>query len=106
MVQFLRFSKAKRGNWAGLFLSFLFLVSCLTVSAQTTTSSITGYVSDSKGAVEEAIVTVVHMPTNTAYYAITNSKGIYTVSNVIAGGPYTVKIDRIGQATGRGDHLW
>lgn len=99
MVQFLHFSKAKRGNRAGLFLSLLFLFSCLTVSAQTTTSSITGYVSDSKGAVEEAIVTVVHIPTNTAYYAITNSKGIYTVSNVIAGGPYTVKIDRINHNT-------
>ena len=101
MVQFLQIFNERRRRVAGLMLSALFFIVCLvpSVTAQTTTSTITGYVSDSKGAVEEAIVTVVHMPTNTAYYAITNSKGIYSVSNVMAGGPYTVKIDRINHNT-------
>lgn len=73
---------------------------CLSsASAQTTTSSITGHVTDSKGAVSEAVVTVVHKPTNTAYYAITNEKGFYSVNNIIAGGPYTVSVSRVNHNT-------
>jgi len=103
MLYLLRFMKKTVGSAASTFLSAVLLLGCLGmatgVTAQSTTSTITGYVSDSKGAVPDAVVTVVHMPTHTSFYAITNSKGNFTVSHIIAGGPYTVKVERINHNT-------
>ena len=82
--------------FSGLLLAILFSVlSAATSFAQTTTSAITGHISDGKDPIENAVVTVVHDPTGTAYYAISNSRGIYVVTNIMAGGPYTVRVERL-----------
>lgn len=102
MIRLLHFFKGNE-TVSGVALAMLVSVFCLmfvpSALGQSTTSSITGCVTDSKGIVEEAVVTIVHTPTNTAYYALTNNKGFYRVSDIIAGGPYTVKVDRINHNT-------
>ncbi|MCQ2285043.1 MAG: carboxypeptidase-like regulatory domain-containing protein, partial [Bacteroidales bacterium] len=70
-----------------------------TANAQSTSSTITGNVNDGKDAIAEAVVTAVHMPTNTAFYAVTNRNGNYTLNNVIAGGPYNIQIEKMGYRT-------
>lgn len=86
-----------RRNALSLFLSVvLCMVLALTANAQSTTSSISGFVSDDEGPITDAVVTAVHIPTNTAYYSVTNKKGYYVFNNVIAGGPYTIKVDKMG----------
>ena len=74
-------------------IGFLF---ALTANAQSTTSFISGFVSDDDGPITDAVVTAVHNPTNTAYYTMTNNKGYYVFNNIIAGGPYTIKVDKMG----------
>ncbi|MEN9842065.1 MAG: hypothetical protein RL376_1865, partial [Verrucomicrobiota bacterium] len=59
--------------------------------AQITTSSIVGVLRDASGApVANATVTATHVPTGTAYTAVTSEQGRYNFINVIVGGPYTV----------------
>jgi Carboxypeptidase regulatory-like domain len=54
-------------------------------------SGITGTISDTTGKpIGGATVTVVHVPTNTTYTAITGSNGRFKVSGLRVGGPYTV----------------
>src|SRR4051812_19109003 len=54
-------------------------------------SGISGSLVDTAGApVAGASVTVVHVPTNTTYTAVTSSGGRFKVSGLRVGGPYTV----------------
>ena len=74
----------------------LFLVSGF-VSAQITTSSISGVVvDDAKMELEGANVVAVHVPTGTTYGVITNQDGRFNMVNMRVGGPYTVTISYIG----------
>lgn len=66
--------------------------------AQVTTSSITGVV---KGANQEglagATITATHTPSGTVYVTIAKKDGIFTLPGLRIGGPYTVKVDFVGQ---------
>ncbi len=94
MIKFLHFLKSShRTVILSVVISSLFV---LVANAQSTTSAISGFVSDDDGPIADAVVTAVHNPTNTAYYTITNNKGYYVFNNVIAGGPYTIKVDKMG----------
>jgi hypothetical protein len=65
--------------------------------AQETTATLSGHVKEAKGAfVSGAVITVKHEPTGFVTTAQTNSKGIFVIPNLKAGGPYTVKISFIG----------
>ena len=84
-------------RFLSLFLTVVVSVSfTVLANAQSTTSSISGYVNDDDGPIADAVVTAVHIPTGTAYYAVTGKKGFYVFNNVIAGGPYTIKVDKMG----------
>ena len=83
----------------GVMLTVLFVFSGLAVSAQVTTASITGHVSDGQNPVPNAVVTVVHDPSGIPFYGITNDKGIYVINNILAGGPYTVRVERLNFKT-------
>jgi len=67
------------------------------VSAQgVTTASVNGIVSDSKGAIPGATVTITHLPTGTVYSTVTRADGRFNLINLRVGGPYTFKVSFIG----------
>jgi hypothetical protein len=78
-------------------LLVLMLIS-LTMSgyAQVTTSSMSGRVTDERGALIGATVKAVHGPSGTAYGVVTNSEGRYTIQGMRTGGPYLVEILYLG----------
>jgi hypothetical protein len=80
-----------------LLLTGIAFLSSRNVNAQgVTTASVNGIVTDSKGGVPGATVTVTHMPTGTVYATVTRNDGRYNVPNLRVGGPYNIKITFIG----------
>lgn len=78
-------------------MSALLSVATVCVSAQVTTSAVSGQVIDElKEPVIGATVTAVHEPSGTTYGAITNSDGRYTIQGMRTGGPYEIEISYIG----------
>ena len=68
-------------------------------SAQVTTSSISGRVSDSEGVVAGAAVVATHTPSGTVYYSTTDGNGAYRINSVTPGGPYSVRVEMLGYRT-------
>jgi hypothetical protein len=68
--------------------------------AQVTTTSMTGTIKDSKGAtLPGATIIATHVPTGSVYSTSTRATGQFTIPNMKAGGPYTIKISFIGFET-------
>lgn len=82
-----------------LFLFALCLCTCVynLVSAQVTTSNITGNVqtSDGKG-LEGAAITAIHLPSGTAYHSVARKDGVFNLPNMRVGGPYKVEVTYVG----------
>lgn len=83
---------------------FAFLIlsifATLSLSAQVTTSNISGKVTDVKGeALVGATVVAIHTPSGTQYGAVVDIDGNYRLLNVRAGGPYTVQFQMLGYQT-------
>ena len=74
-------------------------VDATTAMAQSTTSSIAGHVSDANGPVQDAMVTAVYTPTGLVYHAFSNRDGAFRINGVVAGGPYTIKVEMMGHQT-------
>lgn len=81
----------------------LFLLASVTflatknVSAQgVTTASVNGIVTDSKGPIPGATVSMTHTPTGTVYATVTRADGRFNLPNLRVGGPYTFKVTFIG----------
>ena len=67
------------------------------VSAQVTTSALSGQVIDElKEPVIGATVVAVHEPSGTSYGAVTNIDGRYTIQGMRTGGPYKIEISYVG----------
>ena len=79
------------------FINYLFalLLPCA-LTAQVTTSSISGTVRTSTEVLAGATVSAVHIPTGTAYTTSTQTKGIFNIVNMIPGGPYKVTVTFVG----------
>ena len=76
---------------------FLALFVAFTASAQVTTSSINGVVKDASGkALEGATITATHTPSGTVYNTISKKLGVFNLSSVRIGGPYTIKVNFVG----------
>lgn len=63
-----------------------------TVTAQVTTSSIQGVITNSAG----ATVTATHIPTGTVYTGVANQSGSFNIPNMRVGGPYKIEISKNG----------
>ncbi|MBS1558157.1 MAG: carboxypeptidase regulatory-like domain-containing protein [Bacteroidetes bacterium] len=75
--------------------------------AQTTTSAVSGKVTDARSeTLPGATIQVVYKPTNTSYGANTNAEGRYTLVNLTPGGPYEVLITYVGYKTERFDDVF
>ncbi len=66
------------------------------LSAQVTTSNITGRITDSEGVVIGAAVVATHLPSGTTYYAVSDKNGVYRINSVTPGGPYSVAVEMLG----------
>ena len=61
-----------------------------------TTASVNGIVTDSKGGIPGATVTVTHIPTGTVYATVTRADGRFNLPNLRVGGPYNFKVTFVG----------
>jgi len=68
-------------------------------SAQVTTGSISGAVSNAGKGVPGATVIAIHEPSGTSYETTTRSDGKYSILNMRVGGPYTVQAVFTGTGT-------
>ncbi|WP_317168157.1 TonB-dependent receptor [Leptobacterium flavescens] len=82
-------------NW---FLTAVFtLVATAAFSQGVTTSALGGKVTDNVGEpLAGANVVAIHVPSGTKYGAVTDFDGLYRISNMRVGGPYTVTISYVG----------
>lgn len=78
-----------------MMLAFL-VVLTTTLSAQVTTSSMTGKVVSGGEAVIGASVVVKHEPSGTTYGTVTNTDGRFNLNGMRVGGPYSVVITYVG----------
>lgn len=80
-----------------IFSLILSIMAVMTLSAQTTTSSINGKVTDANGeALVGATIIAVHTPSGTEYGTVANSDGRYNLQGMRTGGPYKVTISFVG----------
>ena len=82
-----------------LVAAFAAMLLCVVASAQVTTSSVAGRVSDSEGPVAGAAVVATYTPSGSNYYTITDKNGAYRINAVTPGGPYTVRVEMLGYRT-------
>ncbi len=76
--------------------ALLFFLFSLTLSAQITTSSISGRIKDKDGAIPGASIIATHIPTGTRYGVATSTDGHFTIANMNPGGPYKVVVTSVG----------
>ena len=74
-----------------LVLLFFVLISAVT-SAQITSSTLSGKVTDGDTPVANAKITILHLPTNSSYDTKTDRKGRFSIDNLDVGGPYRLII--------------
>lgn len=80
-----------------LILTLLMTLFIGTASAQVTTSSLSGQVTDDSGeTLPGATVIAVHVPSGTQYACITNENGRYFIQGMRPGGPYTITYSFVG----------
>ncbi|MEM6321353.1 MAG: TonB-dependent receptor [Bacteroidota bacterium] len=78
-------------------LAALFLLTMQSVWGQGSTSSrITGQITDGNESLIGANVIAVHEPTGFQYGTATNVEGLFTLNNVNVGGPYTITVSYTG----------
>ncbi|MEE0984660.1 MAG: carboxypeptidase-like regulatory domain-containing protein, partial [Bacteroidaceae bacterium] len=81
-----------RSFWVATLLLF-----ATVVSAQVTTSGMSGKLTDEKKeAIIGAIVQAVHQPSGSRYATVTNTDGRFNIQGMRPGGPYEVQIRYVG----------
>jgi len=80
-----------------LFIGLFFLTSLTVFSQGNTNSSINGQVIDNQSSgIPMSNIVAVHIPSGTKYVASTNLDGLFRISNMRVGGPYTVTFSYVG----------
>ena len=84
-----------------MFTMLIFLFITVMIYGQgSTTSSMSGVVTDSKGdPMAGASVVAIHVPSGTQYATIADNAGNYRIQNMRIGGPYTINVSFIGYST-------
>ncbi len=84
-------------NITKFLFALLLLIASPNIFAQgLTSSSMNGKVLDTNGPLPGANVVAVHVPSGTRYGAATDIDGLFRMSNMRVGGPYTVTITYVG----------
>lgn len=88
-----------------LLLIIIFFSSLGKLSAQVTTSGMSGFIKSASGeALAGASVTAIHEPTGTRFSDMTRAGGRFTILNMLSGGPYKISVTYVGyQASERTD---
>ncbi len=92
--QFTQISSVARKVFIMFVSSFMLFSSFLT--AQITTSSMSGKVTGNNESLVGATVVAVHQPSGTTYGTVTNVEGRYAIQGMRPGGPYKITISYIG----------
>ena len=71
-------------------LAFVFFSAM--ASAQITSSTLSGKVTDGDLPIKNATITIIHLPTNASYDTTTDKKGRFSIDNLDVGGPYRLII--------------
>ena len=79
-----------------LLAGFTLLINKSATAQGVTTASVNGIITDAKGAIPGATVTITHVPTGTVYATVTRTDGRYNIPNLRVGGPYTFKVTFVG----------
>ena len=88
------------------YLLVLTILVAAIATAQSTTASLSGFVTDSNGKpIVGAVVVATHTPTETAYGTVTDSKGAYHLQGLRVGSPYTVEFSFVGYNSKRYDNI-
>ena len=88
-------------------LTLVLLVWATSVSAQTTTSAVSGQIKDIKGGeIPGATVQLIYKPTNITYGSITNAEGRFFLSNLNPGGPYDIIVSFVGFKTEKQEDIF
>lgn len=70
----------------------------ISIYGQVTTSSITGTAKSTTGeSLVGATITATHLPSGTVYSTIARAEGVFNLPGLRIGGPYTIKIEFVGQ---------
>jgi hypothetical protein len=89
-----------------LSLAMVFIATSF-LSAQITTSSISGIVTSSTGeALVGASIIATHQPSGTRYATVSHTNGEYSIKNMRVGGPYVIQISFIGFDMERVDEVY
>lgn len=87
-------------------LLIAFAGSFMSANAQVTTSTMSGTVRESTGALPGASVKATHVPTGTTYTVTTSGDGRFTISNMRSGGPYIVEVTFIGYQAQKVENIY
>jgi hypothetical protein len=82
----------------------LFLTPLFTF-AQVTSSSISGTVRAGNETLAGATVSAVHQPTGTAFKTVSLTGGVYSLVNLIPGGPYSIEVSFVGYQNYKQDSI-
>ncbi|MEY2922563.1 MAG: hypothetical protein RL108_1189 [Bacteroidota bacterium] len=74
------------------FLCLLLLFVSGIASAQITSSTINGKVTDGEFPISNATVTLIYLPTNAVYETETDNKGRFSLDNLEVGGPFKIEV--------------
>lgn len=83
-------------RFSRLFVTLSMLFVTFVLSAQVTTATLSGTVSDGSETLPAAVVKATYEPTGVVYYVTTDINGTYQFLNVLPGGPYSIQVSMIG----------
>ena len=89
-----------------ILLLMLIVLTGIKSIAQETTSTLSGSVNDEKGGkVPGATIQATHIPTGAVSKTQSNNKGLYILTNLKPGGPYTIIISFVGHAEQKAENV-